>query len=77
MYYTWRIGGGYSQERVLGRSKAKKAGRPKLPKGKAKASIVPIRLSVEARKKVAAAARASNQSISEWIRERLSAAIEG
>ena len=41
------------------------------------ASIVPIRLSAEVRRKVEAAARASNQSVSEWIRERLNVAIEG
>ena len=48
-----------------------------MPKGEAKSSIVPIRLSVEIRKKVEAAAQASNQSVSEWIRERIIVAIEG
>jgi hypothetical protein len=62
---------------ILSRSKPRKAGRPKLPKGEAKSSIVPIRLSAEIRKKVEAAAQASNQSVSEWIRGRLNAAIEG
>jgi predicted HicB family RNase H-like nuclease len=48
-----------------------------LPKGDAKSSIVPIRLNVEDRKRIEAAARANNQSVSEWIRGTLSAAIGG
>lgn len=55
--------------------KPKKPGRPKLPKGDAKSSIVPIRFNAEDRKKVEAIARASNLSVSEWIRSTLSAAI--
>jgi hypothetical protein len=48
--------------------KPKKVGRPILPKGEAKASIVPVRFSPEDRKKVERAAKASNQSVSQWIR---------
>jgi predicted HicB family RNase H-like nuclease len=59
----------------MAQPKAKKLGRPKLPKGDAKSSIVPIRFSAEDRKRLEAAARASNQSVSEWIRGALSAAI--
>lgn len=55
--------------------KAKRPGRPKLPKGDAKSSIVPVRLNTEDRKRVEAAARASNQSVSEWIRNALTAAF--
>ena len=55
--------------------KPKKVGRPKLPKGDAKSSIVPIRLNTEDRKRVEAAARAKDQSVSEWIRVALTAAI--
>jgi predicted HicB family RNase H-like nuclease len=47
-----------------------------MPKGDAKSSIVPVRLNAEDRKRVEAAARASNQSVSEWIRGALSAAFE-
>jgi uncharacterized protein (DUF1778 family) len=57
--------------------KPRRPGRPKLPKGDAKSSIVPIRLNAEDRKKVESAARASNQSVSEWIRVALAAAIGG
>ena len=62
---------------ILPQPKPKKPGRPKLPKGDAKSSIVPIRLNVEDRKRVEAAARASNQSVSEWIRGAVAAAIAG
>jgi uncharacterized protein (DUF1778 family) len=46
-----------------------------LPKGDAKSSIVPIRLNAEDRKRIEPAARATNQSVSEWIRGALSAVI--
>jgi predicted HicB family RNase H-like nuclease len=57
--------------------KPKKPGRPKLAKGEAKGSIVPVRFSPEERKRVEAAAKASNQNVSTWIRSTLSAAIGG
>jgi predicted HicB family RNase H-like nuclease len=53
--------------------KPKKVGRPTLPKGQAKASIVPVRFSAEDRKRVEKAAKASNQTISQWIRNTLEA----
>ena len=55
--------------------KKRKPGRPKLPKGSAKGSIVPVRFSPEDRRRVEAAARANGQSVSEWVRSTLSAAI--
>jgi predicted HicB family RNase H-like nuclease len=61
----------------LTQPKTRRPGRPKLPKGDAKSSIVPIRLNSEDRKRVEAAAKANNQSVSEWVRAALSAAIEG
>ncbi len=61
----------------MGRPKIRKRGRPTLPKGEAKSSIIPIRLSAEVRKRVEAAARASNQTVSEWIRDLLTKAIDG
>jgi hypothetical protein len=57
--------------------KPKKPGRPRLAKRDAKGSIVPVRFSSEGRKKVEAAAKASNQNVSQWIRSTLSAAIGG
>jgi predicted HicB family RNase H-like nuclease len=46
-----------------------------MAKGEAKGSIVPVRFSPEDRKRVEAAARASNQTISAWVRSTLNAAI--
>jgi uncharacterized protein (DUF1778 family) len=55
--------------------KPKKPGRPRLAKGEAKGSIVPVRFSPEERKRVEAAAKVSNQNVSQWIRSTLAAAI--
>jgi predicted HicB family RNase H-like nuclease len=51
--------------------KPKKVGRPILPKGEAKGKIVPIRFNAEDIKKVTAAAKADQQTVSEWIRRTL------
>lgn len=56
--------------------KKSKVGRPVLPKGHAKARIVPVRFKVEDLKLIMAAAKAHNQTISEWIRGTISAAIQ-
>jgi hypothetical protein len=55
----------------------KKVGRPKLPKGHAKGRIVPVRFNPEDIKRIGAAAKAGNKTVSEWIRSTLYAAIEG
>lgn len=57
-------------------TKPKKIGRPKLPKGEAKGKIVPIRFAPEELKAITAAAKASEQTISQWIRSTLNAAME-
>jgi hypothetical protein len=57
------------------RTKVKKIGRPKLPKGDAKARIVPVRFDPDTLKRITASAKASNQTVSEWIRSTLNAAI--
>ena len=54
-------------------TKPKKVGRPKLPKGEAKGRIVPVRFSAEEVNRITAAANASNQKLSEWIRSTLKA----
>jgi hypothetical protein len=54
--------------------KPKKIGRPKLPKGDAKARIVPVRFNPGLLKRVTAAAKARDQTISEWVRSTLNAA---
>lgn len=55
--------------------KPRKPGRPKLPKGQAKGRIVPVRFTAEGIKAVEQAAKAKNQTVSEWIRSTLEAAI--
>jgi len=57
--------------------KPRKPGRPKLAKGEAKGSIVPVRFSPEDRKRVEAAAKASKQTVSQWVRSILLATIGG
>jgi predicted HicB family RNase H-like nuclease len=58
-------------------TKPRKVGRPKLPKGEAKGKIFPIRFAPEEIKAITAAAKASNQTVTQWIRATLSAAIHG
>jgi uncharacterized protein (DUF1778 family) len=55
--------------------KANPVGRPKLHE-QAKSSIVPVRFSVEDRKRVEAAAAAKGTTVSDWIRNTLNAALE-
>lgn len=54
--------------------KSKKIGRPKLPKGDAKGRIVPVRFKTDDLRRIAAKAKASNRTVSEWIRSTLDAA---
>ena len=56
-------------------TKPRKVGRPKLPKGEAKGRIVPVRFSAEDLKRISAAAKASEQTLSDWIRSTLNSAI--
>ena len=56
--------------------KRRKAGRPKLPKGEAKGKIVPVRFNAEDLKALESQAKASKQTVSEWIRSAISAAIQ-
>ena len=46
----------------------KKIGRPKLPKGDAKGRIVPIRFNAQDLKRIESSAKASDKTVSEWIR---------
>jgi uncharacterized protein (DUF1778 family) len=56
--------------------KAKKVGRPKLPKGHAKGRVFGIRLTDDDIKKLTAAAKVRKQTLTEFIRGTLSAAME-
>jgi hypothetical protein len=50
-------------------------GRPKLPKGEAKGKIVPVRFTKAEAARLAKAAEASDQNVSEWIRRAVLAAL--
>ena len=56
--------------------KPRKAGRPPLPKGDAKAVMLRVRVTPDERLAIAGKAKASKQTPSEWIRSALSAALE-
>lgn len=59
------------------KKKARKVGRPKLPKGEAMGHIVPVRFAPDDLRAMEAKARAAKQSLSEWIRSTLNAALNG
>jgi hypothetical protein len=61
---------------VAQQKKARKVGRPKLPKGEAMGRIVPVRFTAEALRAMEAKAKAGKQTVSEWIRSTLDAAIQ-
>jgi hypothetical protein len=54
----------------------KKAGRPKLPKGEAMGRVIQARFTAEDEKGIAAAAKASKQTISEWVRSTIHANLQ-
>ena len=56
--------------------KRRKVGRPKLPKGEAKGRIVPVRFNAEDLKALESQAKARKQTVSEWIRSTINAAIQ-
>jgi hypothetical protein len=56
--------------------KPKPVGRPKLPKGNAKAEMLRIRATTDELRAFDKAAKASKQRRSEWIRSTLNAATE-
>jgi hypothetical protein len=57
--------------------KPRKAGRPPLPKGSAKAAMLRIRVTAEELRTLEKAAKASGQTRSEFIRGKLLATQEG
>jgi len=54
--------------------KRKKAGRPSLPKGNARAEFLRARVTLGELRAYEAAAKAKNQTVSEWARSTLNAA---
>lgn len=55
--------------------KSKKAGRPPLPKGSAKAGTLRVRVTPDELKAIESKANASKQTVSEWIRKTLNATV--
>lgn len=53
----------------------RKAGRPPLPKGAAKAGMLRVRVTGEELRAIEARAKGKKQSVSEWIRSTLNAAL--
>jgi hypothetical protein len=60
----------------MAKSTKPKMGRPKLPKGDAKGRIVPIRFNARDLKQIESAAKASDKTVSEWIRGIVATAME-
>jgi uncharacterized protein (DUF1778 family) len=56
--------------------KPKRVGRPALPKGSAKAETLRVRVTPYELRIIEASAKAKKQTVSEWIRSTLSAALE-
>jgi uncharacterized protein (DUF1778 family) len=61
---------------VSATKKAKKVGRPKLPKGHAKGQTIRMRVTDDEAKRFNKAAQASGQTLSHWMRSTLKAAAE-
>lgn len=59
----------------MAKTKSRKVGRPRLPKGAAKGHIIPVRFNPEDMKRITARAKASDMTVSEWIRSTLNAAV--
>jgi hypothetical protein len=57
------------------KTRKKKVGRPKLPKGEAKGRIVPVRFTGDDLKAMESAAKASKQNVSEWVRSTIHASL--
>jgi predicted HicB family RNase H-like nuclease len=56
-------------------AKARKAGRPPLPKGEAKVGTLRIRVTPDELRAIESKAKSKKQSVSEWIRSTLNAAL--
>jgi hypothetical protein len=56
-------------------AKKRKVGRPRFPRGTAKSRIVPVRFNSDDLKTMTLRAKANKQTLSEWIRSTLNAAI--
>ena len=57
------------------KTKAKKAGRPPLPKGDAKVGTLRVRVTQDELRAIESKAKGSKQTVSEWIRSTLNAEL--
>lgn len=55
--------------------KPRKAGRPPLPKGSAKGVMLRVRITPDEQRAIEKAAKAKNQTVSQWLRGNLMAMI--
>jgi predicted HicB family RNase H-like nuclease len=61
----------------LAQQKKAKMGRPKLPKGEAMGRVIQVRFNPEDSRKIADAAKAGKQTVSEWVRSTVHATLNG
>lgn len=54
----------------------KKAGRPKLPKGEAMGRVIQVRFTTQDERAIEGAAKASKQTVSEWVRSTIHASLQ-
>jgi hypothetical protein len=62
---------------VASQPKPNKPGRPTLPKGQVKTGAIKVRLRDDELRRVEKAAKAKNQTVSQWIRSMLEATLNG
>ena len=56
--------------------KKAKMGRPKLPRGEAMGRVIQVRLTAQDERAIEAAAKANDQTVSEWVRGTIHATLE-
>jgi uncharacterized protein (DUF1778 family) len=61
----------------LAQQKKAKMGRPKLPKGEAMGRVIQVRFTAQDTKAIEQAAKASDQTVSEWVRSTIHATLNG
>jgi predicted HicB family RNase H-like nuclease len=61
---------------VPSETKSKRPGRPRMAGAEAKAKVVVVRLTVADHKRATIAAKALRQTISQWIRDMVNAALQ-
>lgn len=68
-----KVGQGNS---TMPQPKPKKMGRPRLPKDHARSGRIQVRLNADEQKRIAAAAKASKKTVSDWARGILMTALQ-